>query len=237
MIKFRYLPINNSKQYSSKIRNKKDIKGIVIHDTGNTSKGAGAYNHYRYLQNATRQGSAHYFVDDKEVLQVIGDSKIAWGVGDSWGYGNNPNRRKDLNNSNTISIEMCINSDGNYNQMYYNTVELVKNLMIDLNINCNNIVRHFDITGKNCPNKLNWDKFKMDILQPMKVKMDLSTSSTGILLSDLNNKVQFEINGKLYSVDGFMKDNVNYVSIRQVFELLGYTVDWDNSVVKIGGEK
>lgn len=42
------------------------------------------------------------------------------------------------------------------------------------------------------------------------------------------NKVKVRIKGKLYYVDGFKKDNVNYVAIRQVLEILGYKVGWDN---------
>lgn len=43
-------------------------KYIVIHDTGNKSKGANAFMHYKYFNGGDRQASAHYFVDDKGAI-------------------------------------------------------------------------------------------------------------------------------------------------------------------------
>ena len=81
-MKFLYKQTTNKKQYSSQRRNLDSIKWIVIHYTGNYSKGANAEAHYRYLNNATRYGSAHFYVDDKEIIQTIGDSYTAWSVGE-----------------------------------------------------------------------------------------------------------------------------------------------------------
>ena len=184
-IPFKYMPISNKKQIGSK-RSHNSIKYIVIHDTGNTSRGANAMAHYRYLQSATRYGSAHYYLDDKEIIQTIGDSFTAWSIGDSWGYKSNPNRVKDAKNSNTISIELCINSDGNYEKAYQNLVELTKNLMVKFNIPASRVIRHFDATGKTCPGSFSknnwgrWKQFKSDIQKPMKIKFDLSKSSVGV---------------------------------------------------------
>lgn len=237
MIKFRYLPTTNAKQFSTNRRKVSDIKAIVIHDTGNTSKGAGALNHKKYLDGATRQGSAHYYVDDKEIIQTIGDTYIAWSVGDNWGHKNNPNRLKDLNNYNTISIEMCINNDGDYNQMYYNTVELVKNLMNQLNIK--RVVRHYDISGKSCPDHLktnnwrNWEQLLKDIKQPMREYIDLKQTETeGVKVNDTKTvKIQFE--RTLVTVPTILKDDNNYVQIRKLFEQLGYTVEWNGETETI----
>lgn len=237
MINFKYLPTKNSKQFSSKRRSKGNIKAIVIHDTGNTSKGAGALNHKKYLDGASRQGSAHYYVDDKEIIQTIGDSYIAWSVGDTWGYKNNPNRLKDLNNYNTISIEMCINKDGDYDKMYYNTVELVKNLMNQLNIK--RVVRHYDISGKSCPDHLKnnnwegWKQFLKDIKQPMREYIALSKSETkGVKVGDKvevtkDKKVKVQFERRTVEVPTILQGGSNYVKIRPLFEQLGYTVEWD----------
>ena len=237
MIKFRYLPTTNMSQLSTEMRNLSDIKAIVIHDTGNPSAGAGALNHKIYLDGATRYGSAHYYVDDKEIIQTIGDNYIAWGVGDTWGYSNNLNRMKDLNNYNTISIEMCINSDGDYNKMYYNTVELVKNLMSQLNVK--RVVRHFDISGKSCPNHLSannwsgWEQLLKDIKQPMREYIDLKqTETVGVKVNNnKTTKVQFE--KRTVEVPTILKDNVNYVQIRKLFEQLGYKVEWNGETETI----
>jgi N-acetylmuramoyl-L-alanine amidase CwlA len=179
---FKYLPISNKRQIG-KTRKYSDIKYLVIHDTGNTTKGSDAKSHYRYLQAATRYGSAHYYLDDKEIIQIIGDSYTAWSIGDKWGYGNNPNRIKDALNSNSISIELCINSDIDKAKAYKNLVELTKNLMKKFNISQDRVIRHFDATGKICPgswstnNWAKWWQFKEDIKNPIEWKIDLSKDS------------------------------------------------------------
>lgn len=174
---FQFKPIKYN--YSSRHGNK--IRFIVIHDTGNYGKGANALSHYRYFNGGNRNASAHYFVDDKGVVQIIGDSYSAWHCGDKW------NRkyatRNDVTNSNSLGIEMCMNSDGNYDLMYRNTVELVKNLMVKFNVPLDRVVRHFDASGKSCPDHMKrdnwakWNEFKKDIAKPIEVKIDLSKDS------------------------------------------------------------
>lgn len=180
---FIFKPISNQKQIGKR-RQLSDIKYLVIHDTGNTSKGADAMAHYRYLQTATRYGSAHYYVDDKQVIQTIGDSLVAWSIGDTWGYKNNPDRVKVAFNHNSISIELCINSDIDKVKAYKNLVELTKNLMKKFNISPDRVIRHFDATGKNCPGSWsgdNWSKwwqFKEDIKKTIEWIIDLSKDCT-----------------------------------------------------------
>lgn len=177
---FKYLPIKNGKQIGKK-RLLSQIKFIVIHYTGNYNKGADAMAHFRYLQTAERYGSAHYFVDDKNIIQTIGDSFVAWGVGDNQGYGRFLNG---CNNSNSISIEMCVNIDSNQALMYKNTLELTKNLMKKFNIDADHVCRHYDVSKKDCPHNFknnNWAKwwqFKEDIKQPIEWNIDLSKDST-----------------------------------------------------------
>lgn len=179
---FIFKPISNQRQIGKR-RQLSDIKYLVIHDTGNTSPGADAMAHYKYLQTATRYGSAHYYLDDKGIIQVIGDSLVAWSIGDTWGYKNNPNRVKGAFNHNSISIELCINSDIDKAKAYKNLVELTKNLMAKFNIPHDRVIRHFDATGKNCPGSWssgNWSKwwqFKEDIKKPIEWIIDLSKDS------------------------------------------------------------
>lgn len=176
---FKYLPIKNGKQIGKK-RLLSQIKFIVIHYTGNYNKGADAMAHFRYLQTAERYGSAHYFVDDKNIIQTIGDSFVAWGVGDNQGYGRFLNG---CNNSNSISIEMCVNIDSNQALMYKNTLELTKNLMKKFNIDADHVCRHYDVSKKDCPHNFknnNWAKwwqFKEEIKQPIEWEIDLSKDS------------------------------------------------------------
>ena len=170
---FIYRPI----RYNYSRRKGATIKYLVIHDTGNDSKGADTMAHYRYFNGGNRNASAHYFVDDKQVVQLVGDSLSAWHVGDGRG-------RYGITNANSLGIEMCINSDGNYAKMYYHTVELAKNIMQKFNIPIERVVRHYDASRKSCPNHMRksgwqaWAQFKRDIQGPIKLKIDLSKSST-----------------------------------------------------------
>lgn len=172
---FIYKPI----KYNFSRRKGAAIKYLVIHDTGNASKGADAMSHYRYFNGGNRNASAHYFVDDKQVVQLVGDSLSAWHVGDGRG-------RYGITNANSLGIEMCINADGNYAKMYYHTVELAKNIMRKFNIPIERVVRHYDASRKTCPahmRKSNWQawaQFKKDIQGPIKLKIDLSKSSTAV---------------------------------------------------------
>lgn len=172
---FIYKPI----KYNFSRRKGAAIKYLVIHDTGNASKGADAMSHYRYFNGGNRNASAHYFVDDKQVVQLVGDSLSAWHVGDGRG-------RYGITNANSLGIEMCINADGDYAKMYYHTVELTKNIMRKFNIPIERVVRHYDASRKTCPAHMRksdwqaWAQFKQDIQGPIKLKIDLSKSSTAV---------------------------------------------------------
>lgn len=171
-INFTFKPVKNN-NYS---RHGEAIKYIVVHDTGNSNRGAGAMAHFNYVNTNSRGASAHYFVDDKGIVQFVGDSRSAGAVGDGKG-------RFGITNRNSISVEMCINSDGDYNKTYFTTVELVKNLMVKFKVPADRVVRHYDASRKSCPNHMRidkwakWWKFKEDIKRPMVVKIDLSKDS------------------------------------------------------------
>lgn len=181
-MRFLYKPIINKRQIGQK-RKYSDIKYLVIHDTGNTSIGADAEAHYKYLQTAQRYGSAQYYVDDKQIIQVIGDSLVAWSIGDTWGYSNNPNRIKDAANFNSLNVELCINSGIDKDKAYKNVVELTKNLMKKFSFPADMVIRHFDATGKICPGSWSkndwamWKKFKEDIQKPIEWEIDLTKDS------------------------------------------------------------
>lgn len=138
--------------YNYSIR-KEPIKYIVIHDTGNTSKGADAMAHYNYFNGGNRKSSADFFVDDKCILCVNNYHKYySWHCGDGRGkYG--------ITNGNSVGVEMCINSDSNRKTTLRSMVILVAELMHELGIPIERVVRHYDASRKNCPasmSKSNW---------------------------------------------------------------------------------
>lgn len=143
-------------KYNYSSRGGEKIKYIVIHDTGNTGKKADADAHFNYLNTGNRGASAHYFVDDKQILRVIRDEDKSWSCGDGKGkYG--------ITNENSIGIEMCINYDGDFKKTYKNTIRLTKHLMKKYNIPLERVVRHYDASRKLCPNIFkdnNWKKWE-----------------------------------------------------------------------------
>lgn len=116
---------------------------ITIHQTGNTRVGANAINHARYINGGSGE-TWHYTVDDKQVVQHFNDRVQCWHSGDGKGAGN----------TQSIGIELCVNSDGNYHSTIKNAVDLVKYLMRVHNIPIQNVVQHNRWSGKDCPSQI-----------------------------------------------------------------------------------
>ena len=142
------------------ISNNRKIEYLVMHYVGAVST---ARNNASYFKNTYRGASAHYFVDDNEVVQVVEDKDIAWHCGNDVYYSG-------ARNSNSLSIEMCCYkmSNGNLNitaDTEARAVELAKELIKKYNIPIENVVRHYDVTHKNCPapfvkDEERWNNFK-----------------------------------------------------------------------------
>ena len=49
---------------------------------------------------------------------------------------------------------MCVNRDGNYEGTIMNNAKLVASLMLKYNLNFDNVYRHYDHSGKECPSYL-----------------------------------------------------------------------------------
>lgn len=135
-------------------------KYIVLHDVGALGQ---AKANVDYFAKQNRGASAHYFVDPSSIWQSVEDDDRAWHVGDD-----KPNDSHDvgdlINNHNTIGVEMCLNANWKIEaDTKKNTVDLVHYLQEKYNIPDNNIVRHYDASGKNCPGSLSgndWTDWK-----------------------------------------------------------------------------
>lgn len=124
---------------------------ITIHDTGNKSPGAGAAAHAKYIKALKEKTSWHYTVDDTSIYQHLPDTEKSYHTSD-----------KEANES-SIAIELCVNSDGDFEKTVDNAVRLVRELMKRHDIPAENIRAHRDWTGKNCPASLvgeTWEKFR-----------------------------------------------------------------------------
>ena len=159
------IQINKKQIAYNRTKRTKDILYIVVHDTGNVDIGANAERHFQYFNGANRDSSADIFTDDTQALQVNDyHTYYTWHCGDGGGkYG--------ITNSNSVGVEMCINADGDYDKAFANTVEVVKYLMSELDIDINHVVRHYDASRKNCPasfssnNWARWAAFKAALTQ------------------------------------------------------------------------
>ena len=134
--------------------NGNDIKYIVIHSTGNTNDTA--KNNADYFYRADRQASAHYFVDDTSIYQVVEENQAAWHCGDG-------GMRYGIGNHNSIGIEMCGTANGHISdKTINNTIELVKALQARYGLSSDRVVRHYDASRKNCPSQFsqnNWSRW------------------------------------------------------------------------------
>ena len=116
-------------------------KYVTVHQTGNTTRGANAKMH-AMLQQRGFSASWHWQVDDKEAIQSFSHDYRIYCQGDGYnGIGNNQ----------AISVEICVNSDGNYKQAVTNGAELVAKIMKEEGIGIDDVHQHNFFNGKNCP--------------------------------------------------------------------------------------
>lgn len=198
------------------------LKGIVIHWTANTSIGAGAQKHAQYFQNANVQASAHYLVDDKNIIQIIPDDEVAYHVGSRYykQIGENLMEGNLSPNHFLIGIEMCVNPDSVWEETYRNTVDLSRYLLQKHNLSPQQIWRHWDITGKDCPKMMceaedkAWDRF-LNIVISGVFPDESKEIATGIVNSENANIRQG--NGIYFPVIGTLNKNSRVA----IYELTG----------------
>lgn len=191
--------LNNKKQY------------VTVHQTGNTDRGANAQMHANYQTNGAggREASWHYQVDDKEAIQSFTHDAQCWHAGDRRGNGN----------LNSIAVEICINSDGNYKKAVENGAKLVRKILKDEGLTINDVKQHFDWSNKFCPEQLmrghegiTWDDFiKLVDAKPAK-SGPTYTVKKGDTLSAIAQ--QFNTTVEKIAIDNNIK-NVNLINIGQ----------------------
>ena len=120
----------------------KDINGIVIHYVGNPE--TTAKNNRDYFQGLARKrstyASSHFVVGLKgEIIQCVPVNEVAYCSNDR--------------NDDTISIEVCHqDTTGEFNEdSYESVVELTAYLCKMFELTTDDVIRHYDVTGKRCP--------------------------------------------------------------------------------------
>ena len=195
-------------KYNRSNRGGTPIRYIVVHDTGNPSRGANATAHYNYFNGGDRSSSADFFVDDTQVLCVNDYYKYyTWHCGDGRGkYG--------ITNRNSVGIEFCINVDSDRDKTLERTAQLVRELMQELNIPIERVVRHYDASRKNCPQSMSkngwaqWYKFKeklkgddltMAQYEELKNRMDEMSANLTNIINDMDAKLEKITNPMIYN--------------------------------------
>lgn len=126
---------------------------LTIHNTSNTSKGADALAHAKFVKNTGHYILAsgkknwvswHFTVDDKRVVQHLPVHERALHAGPS-------------GNASSIGIEVCMNKGIDQNAAFRRAAQLVALLLFDTDADAadfERIVPHFTWTKKNCPQLL-----------------------------------------------------------------------------------
>lgn len=158
-------------------RKRKDkVEYIVVHYTANLHPKADAEMNAVYLRNK-RNAGCHYAIDDEEIIQCVPEDEVAYSVGDrKWlGFIPKPWLKGKIFNENSISYEMCLGGGRNDSLIVDITARCVAWQMINKGFirtetvqawsavqkknvpmvrqvpDLGRIVRHHDVSGKQCP--------------------------------------------------------------------------------------
>ena len=150
------------------------VEYIVIHDTGNTSKGATAEMHDRYITNLNNDSSStsiswHYTIDDSEIIQHLPLDEVGYHAGDgtrvfgtTWVNGTKTDCLGG-GNMNGIGIETCVDNGSDYTRTMRLAAKRVAEMLIEFNLNIDRVKQHWHFSGKNCPQVIRennrWDEF------------------------------------------------------------------------------
>ena len=142
-----------------------NVQYITIHNSAMTETGQDAKLLAKVQYNRQTDDdvwtSWHYQVDNHAIYQSIPINETTWHAADGMMTGN----------SSTVSIEICENKDGNYQQAELNAAYLTAQLLYELNLPSDAIKMHKDWSNKNCPKNiiektkgsLGWDGFKSKV--------------------------------------------------------------------------
>ncbi len=148
----------------------KRVNAIVIHYVANPNSSAQANRDYfdsladQDPQAGGTSASAHFVVGlEGEVIQCIPVTEMAYAAAPR--------------NDDTISIENCHPDDsGSFNEATYDSlVKLTASLCSQLKLTEQDVIRHYDVSGKSCPkyyvdHEDQWKQFQEDVKNAIKEK-------------------------------------------------------------------
>ncbi len=140
---------------------------ITIHNTGNSTTGADARAHAKYLNKTgyyVHNGkkiwtSWHFTVDDERAVRHLPLNELAY-------------HAHSRANGSSLAIEICMDNGSDQDAANLRAARLVAALMYDLALPISRVRTHHDWTGKACPELLlddgrpgrTWDAFKETVL-------------------------------------------------------------------------
>ncbi|MBQ8637896.1 MAG: N-acetylmuramoyl-L-alanine amidase [Lachnospiraceae bacterium] len=149
--------------YSRPMKPLKEVNNIVIHYVANP--GTSAKNNRNYFENlkSTRltKASSHFIVGlEGEILECVPLTEISYCSNDR--------------NGDTVAIEVCHpDESGQFNrETYQSVVRLTAWLCLHYGLDEEDVIRHYDVTGKNCPkyyveHEDAWEQLKADVAAAM----------------------------------------------------------------------
>ena len=168
------------------INQKRKIEYIIVHYQGGLSSARGVAN---YFCSTDKDVSSHYIIDEKNLIQCVSVENVAWHC--YTGDVKNPICR----NSNSIGVDIiatkinknsCSASDNDWyltDECWERGAKLIAELCLRHKIPLDNVVRHYDVTGKLCPRQFcteiinkktgntgnkDWELFKKDVQKYIK---------------------------------------------------------------------
>lgn len=192
----------NRENFTAKQRKLSDIAYLVVHYTGN--RGDTAKNNADYFAREVTGTSAHYFVDEREVWQSVPENHAAWHCGTKGTYYHPACR-----NANSIGVEVCmLDKQGRVRQASVDRAAvLVRELMQRYGIPPDRVVRHYDVTHKDCPAPMVsdpalWRAFQTKLTQEDENDMKYYEKLTEIPAGELRDTVQLLIDRKAIAGNG-----------------------------------
>ncbi len=153
------LPVN---PYSRPGTSLPAVTGIVVHYVGNPGTTARQNRNYfaSLADSGATSASSHFVVGlEGEIIQCVPMDEIAY--------------CSNSRNEDTLSVECCHpGADGAFNEETYRSLVRLLRALCDLyGLGEEDIIRHYDITGKECPlyyveHPDAWEQLKADVFDP-----------------------------------------------------------------------
>ena len=182
------------------------IKNIIIHWVGNA--GSSAINNRNYFENLktgnnNTYASSHYIIGLKgEIIQCIPENEVAYHANSA--------------NNHSIGIENCHPDwEGKLNAATYaSLIDLCVELCKRYNLSPETaLLRHYDITGKDCP------KYYVRHIEAWKqLKKDVANALSGLSSQEESpvTTTKIELNGQIKQVQRILYNGNNYIKLRDL---------------------